>query len=76
MQRHYRNPLLHIFLAVFCSLLIMSRYTQAATNDEMVWPEVLTLEEAASFLRLNSTELEELAQNAEAPGRRIGTQWR
>ena len=40
------------------------------------WPEVLTLGEAASFLRMSPGELGQLADWQQVPGRRIGEQWR
>ena len=39
-------------------------------------PAVLTLHEAAHLLRIESDELERLAQRDEVPARRIGTRWR
>jgi len=39
-------------------------------------PEVLTLQEAASFLRVSPKDVEQLARQQRVPGRRIGTQWR
>jgi excisionase family DNA binding protein len=40
------------------------------------FPEVLTLEEAASFLRVSEGDIEELARQQGLPGRKIGDQWR
>ena len=39
-------------------------------------PGVLTLNEAAGFLRIGPDELERLAAQNKVPGRRIGTRWR
>ena len=39
-------------------------------------PEVLTLAEAAQFLRIDTPALEALAQHNEVPARRIGEAWR
>lgn len=39
-------------------------------------PEVLTLEEAATLLRVKDAELSEAVERGDVPGRRIGTQWR
>ncbi len=39
-------------------------------------PAVLTLHEAADLLRVESEELERLAQRDEVPAQRIGTRWR
>ena len=39
-------------------------------------PEVLTLEEAAEYLRVSESEVVELATSHELPGRKIGEQWR
>ena len=47
-----------------------------AVVQSSAWPEVMTLEEAALFLRVEPRELEDLALREEVPGRRIGTVWR
>jgi excisionase family DNA binding protein len=39
-------------------------------------PEVLTLNEAATLLRISPDQLERLAERNEVPGRRIGSGWR
>jgi excisionase family DNA binding protein len=39
-------------------------------------PEVLTLTEAASLLRVDEDELREAAQSGDLPGRQIAGQWR
>jgi excisionase family DNA binding protein len=39
-------------------------------------PEVLTLEEAAAFLRVSGDTLERLASERALPGRKIDNQWR
>jgi excisionase family DNA binding protein len=39
------------------------------------WPEVLTLEEAAAFLRLSSQKVEELGLKGDIPGRRVEQTW-
>ena len=39
-------------------------------------PEVLTLAEAADFLRLSESEVVELTFKQSLPGRKIGSQWR
>lgn len=44
-----------------------------AANDS---PEVLTLAEAAAFLRLCSHTVSKLARAGQIPGRRIGREWR
>lgn len=38
--------------------------------------EVLTLREAAAYLRVSEDEVLELAERSELPGRRIGHEWR
>ncbi|MBI3410841.1 MAG: helix-turn-helix domain-containing protein [Planctomycetes bacterium] len=45
-------------------------------NDFAPKHEVLTLEEAAGFLRLTSRETRELAKKTDIPGRLIGRKWR
>lgn len=40
------------------------------------WPEVLTLEEVAAYLRVAKSEVERIAQSQGLPARRIGSEWR
>jgi excisionase family DNA binding protein len=40
------------------------------------WPQVLTLAEAAAYLRVPDAELERIAGSQGLPGRRIGSEWR
>lgn len=40
------------------------------------WPEVLTLTEAAAYLRVPEAELGRIAGSQGLPGRRIGSEWR
>jgi excisionase family DNA binding protein len=40
------------------------------------WPDVLTLAEAAAYLRVAEAELERLAGSQGLPARQIGTEWR
>ena len=40
------------------------------------WPEVLTLAEAAAYLRVPEAELAEMVGSQGLPGRRIGAEWR
>jgi excisionase family DNA binding protein len=40
------------------------------------WPEVLTLAEAAAYLRVAEAELGRIAGSQGMPGRRIGFEWR
>jgi excisionase family DNA binding protein len=39
------------------------------------WAEVLTLAEAAAYLRVPETEVERIAATQGLPGRRIGSEW-
>jgi excisionase family DNA binding protein len=48
----------------------------AASGDTAAIPEVLTLDEAADFLRVDLPVLEDMARRQEVPGRRIGVYWR
>ena len=41
-----------------------------------VLPEVLTLAEAAEYLRVSEADVVNLARKHELPGRKIGEQWR
>lgn len=55
--------------------------SQATTDDTqapvpIVLPDVLTLEEAAEYLRVSEPVVVELATKHELPGRKIGQQWR
>jgi hypothetical protein len=47
----------------------------AAQTQPVCWPEVLTLEEAAAFLRLRVGTVERLAREQVIPGRYIETSW-
>jgi hypothetical protein len=47
----------------------------APQNHPVCWPEVLTLEEAAAFLRLRVSMVELLAREQVIPGRFIETSW-
>jgi excisionase family DNA binding protein len=40
------------------------------------WPEVLTLSEAAAYLRVTEAELTQIAGSQGLPGQRIGSEWR
>ena len=40
------------------------------------WPEVLTLEEAAAFLKVSEDTLKNETANHHVPGQRIGNEWR
>ena len=48
----------------------------AGAHESPPFAEVLTLEEAATLLRVTPQDLESLALRREVPVRRIGTQWR
>lgn len=56
--------------------------TATAVGDEpspavtSEWPEVLTLAEAAAYLRVPEAELVRTAGSQGLPGRRIGSEWR
>ena len=39
-------------------------------------PEVLTLEEAAEYLRVSESDISDLVRQQDLPGRKIGDQWR
>lgn len=59
-----------VILSVLFSLTTVSAYAKPYEND------VLTLSEAASFLRVEIQDLEKLAKQNLLPGRLIGTKWR
>jgi excisionase family DNA binding protein len=56
----------------------MSQATTAATQAPVpiVLPEVLTLAEAAQYLRVSESDVLDLATKHELPGRKIGQHWR
>jgi excisionase family DNA binding protein len=49
---------------------------EAHAMNKIVPPEVLTLEEAAAFLRLPNDTVKRLALRGSLPGRKIGRHWR
>jgi len=46
------------------------------TEQAAVLPDVLTLEEAAAYLRVPETEMVELMRRQGLPGRKVGSSWR
>lgn len=50
--------------------------TESGAPEASAWPEVMTLQEASAFLRTPEAELAGLAASGDAPGRRIGAEWR
>ncbi len=49
----------------------------AQTSDQpTVFPDVLTLAEAAAYLRVSEAEIVELMRRQGLPGRKVGDQWR
>jgi len=49
----------------------------AQTTDQVTsFPDVLTLGEAAAYLRVSETEIVELMRQQGLPGRKIGIAWR
>ena len=61
-------------VAILCGALLAS--APAAAHDAAALPEILTLEEAADFLRVDPLVLKDMAHRQEVPGRRIGVTWR
>ena len=49
---------------------------KSASGDSSVVAEVLTLQEAAEYLRVSVEEVDALATRCVLPGRKIGDQWR
>ena len=72
-----RSRLLLVWLAT-CAVLALGLPNAASANasEDVALPDVLTLDEAAKYLRVDAEELDRLAETGEAPGRRIGGQWR
>jgi excisionase family DNA binding protein len=58
--------------------LKMAQTTQKSSrpNKPRVLAEVLTLREAAAYLRVSEKEIIELAESGELPGRKIRKDWR
>jgi excisionase family DNA binding protein len=54
----------------------LSTGTQAAPDREARWPEVLTLAEAAAYLRVPEAEVARMVGPRGLPGRLIGSEWR
>ena len=50
--------------------------TQAASVREAEWPEVLTLAEAADYVRVAEAEVVRMVGPRGLPGRLIGSEWR
>jgi excisionase family DNA binding protein len=46
------------------------------TDQPSVFPDVLTLAEAAAYLRVSEAEIVELTRRQALPGRKVGDQWR
>lgn len=53
-----------------------ARRTRARKPSANVLPDVLTLREAAAFLRVADREIEALAESQTIPCRKLGNQWR
>lgn len=50
--------------------------TEASTKDEHASQDVLTLSEAATYLRVPEEDILRLTRLQELPGRQIGNEWR
>lgn len=61
---------------VLAGALIFSAAAGWASTPPSSTPNVLTLNEAAAYLRIGPEELERLAASNEVPGRRVGSRWR
>ena len=61
-----------------CLVAVTAAPVQAGVQagPTSAWPEILTLDEAARFMRLEVGELEALARRDAVPARRIGNRWR
>lgn len=55
---------------------LVAEVGHAPASDISLQQDVLTLEDVATFLRVERTVVEQLAQQHCLPGRRVGTQWR
>ncbi len=71
-----RSSLPMAFLLVGALTLLPLGPSGMAAAEPQPPLDVLTLEEAADYLRVSTTELEALADRREVPGRRIGGHWR
>ena len=74
-ERTIRQAWQRLLRAAFFTVIVIGpiAYANAAPSDT---PDVLTLSEAADLLRIDSTELDQLALRSEIPARRIGSEWR
>jgi excisionase family DNA binding protein len=54
----------------------MSTATKRSPKQSPERKEVLTLAEAAAYLRVGEKEVAELAARGDVPGRKIGSEWR
>jgi len=79
MKRPRRTSL--IWQRVGALIFVLGAFTGSAHAAEVAQTsasagEVMTIDEAAAFLRIPATELERLATRGEAPGRLVVGQWR
>jgi excisionase family DNA binding protein len=58
------------------AFLVSGPVAAAAAEDTAAVPEILTLKEAAAFLRVDLLILKDMLRRQEVPGRRIGVYWR
>ena len=62
--------------ALLCFVLFVPVSSASESPSEATAPAVMTLEEAAQFLRVDAAELERLAGLKEIPARKSGSSWR
>src|SRR5436190_1569749 len=55
---------------------VASHTPNASLMAQPEWPEVLSLAEAAAYLRVPEAEVERIAGTQSLPGRRIRAEWR
>lgn len=73
--RIFRSLWLAGIVAVVIASAMMTEFVNAASAPSAD-KEIMTLEEAACFLRVNPQTVEQLAKQQGVPARRIGVEWR
>jgi len=71
-MNYLKKPFLNLVFSLFILFIMQTTPSYALSIEN----EVLTLQEAAIFLRIEQNELENLAIRNALPGRLVGTEWR
>ncbi len=76
LRQAWRRPAWRLWALALVLCAVAATPAGAGRVQLFEWPEAMTLEEAAGFLRIEPGELESLALRDRVPARRIGAQWR